>query len=179
MDKLRKEIEKLRTDLQATKEEVEKLSKLVTYKSQDGVSSCPLSPGQSKSVDFISSQYDGIMERLPAIKPKLNGLDHKCNELRLAIDEMQAYSYQYNIKIFGLPTFAERENSESTAKLCIQLFHSMGVRDVSMQDIDIAHPVPARKASSRPNLIICKFVMRQVKERVMAARKEVSKVTPS
>ena len=94
--------------------------------------------GKSKSVDFISSQYDGIMEHLPAIKPKLNGLDHKCNELRLAIDEMQAYSYQYNIKIFGLPTFAERENSESTAKLCIQLFHSMGVKDVSMQGIHIA-----------------------------------------
>ena len=55
MDKLRKENEKLRTDLQATKEEVEKLSKLVTCKSQDGVSSCPLSPGQSKSVDYISS----------------------------------------------------------------------------------------------------------------------------
>ena len=43
MDKLRKENEKLRTDLQATKEEVEKLSKLVTYKSQDGASSA-LSP---------------------------------------------------------------------------------------------------------------------------------------
>ena len=179
MDKLRKENEKLRTDLQATKEEVEKLSKLVTYKSQDGASLCRLSPGQSKSVDFISSQYDGIMEQLQSIKAKLNGLDHRCNELRLAIDEMQAYSYQYNIKIFGLPTFAERENSESTAKLCIQLFHSMGVKDVSMQDIDIAHRVPARKASSRPNPIICKFVRRQVKERVMAARKEVSKVTPS
>ena len=121
MDKLRKENEKLRTDLQATKEEVEKLSKLVTYKSQDGTPSCPLSPGKSKSVDFISSQYDGTMEKL-----QLNGLDHKCNELRLAIDEMQAYSYQYNIKIFGLPTFAERENSESTAKLCIQLFHCGG-----------------------------------------------------
>ena len=55
----------------------------------------------------------------------------------------------------------------------------MGVKDVSMQDIDIAHRVPARKASSRPNPIICKFVRRQVKERVVAARKEVSKVTPS
>ena len=98
MDKLRKENEKLRTDLQATKEEVEKLSKLVTYKLQDGASSCPLSPGQSKSVDFISSQYDGIMEQLQSIKAKLNGLDHKCNKLRLAIDEMPAYSYQYNIK---------------------------------------------------------------------------------
>ena len=105
MDKLRKENEKLRTDLQATKEEVEKLSKLVTCKSQDGTSSCSLSPGQSKSVDFISSQYDGIMEQLQSIKAKLNDLDHRCNELRLAIDEMQAYSYQYNIKIFGLPTF--------------------------------------------------------------------------
>ena len=95
MDKLRKENEKLRTDLQATKEEVEKLSKLVTCKSQDGTSSCSLSPGQSKSVDFISSQYDGIIEQLQSIKAKLNGLDHRCNELRLAVDEMQAYSYQY------------------------------------------------------------------------------------
>ena len=96
------------------------------------------------------------MEQLQSIKAKLNGLDHRCNELRLAIDEMQAYSYQYNIKIFGLPTFAERENSESTAKLCKHLFQSMGVKDVSMQDIDIPHRVPARKASSRPNPIICK-----------------------
>ena len=55
----------------------------------------------------------------------------------------------------------------------------MGVKDVSMQDIDIAHRDPARKASIRPSPIICKFVRRQVKERVMAARKEVSKVTPS
>ena len=46
MDKLRKEKEKLRTDLQATKEEVDKLSKLVTCKSQDGASSCPFSPGK-------------------------------------------------------------------------------------------------------------------------------------
>ncbi|CAH3190453.1 unnamed protein product, partial [Porites lobata] len=124
------------------------------------------------SVDFISSQYDGIMEQLQSIKAKLNGLDHRCNELRLAIDEMQAYSYQYNIKIFGLPTFAERENSESTVKLCIQLFHSMGVKDVSMQQQQ-----QQQQSTERP--IICKFVRRQVKERVMAARKEVSKVTPS
>ena len=82
-----------------------------------------------------------------------------------------AYSCHYNIKIFGLPTVMERENSESTVKLCLQLFHSIGVKDVSMQDIDIAHRVPTRKASSRPSPIICKFGRRQVKERVMAARK--------
>ena len=75
---------------------------IITGKSQDGASSCPLSPGQGKSVDFISNQYDGIMEQLQSIKAKLDGLDHRCNELRLAVDEMQAYSYQYNSKIFGL-----------------------------------------------------------------------------
>ena len=53
MDKLRRENDKLRIDSQATKEE---LSKLVAGKLQDGTSSCP--PGQRKSVDFISSQYD-------------------------------------------------------------------------------------------------------------------------
>ena len=55
----------------------------------------------------------------------------------------------------------------------------MGVKEVSTQDIDIAHRVPARKASSRPNPIICKFVARQVKERVTAARKEVSEIAPT
>ena len=65
--------------------------------SQDGATSCPLSAGQSKCVDLITSQYDGIMEQLQSIKAKLNGLDHRCNELRLAIDEMQAYSYPFNI----------------------------------------------------------------------------------
>ena len=53
--------------------------------------------------------------------------------------------------------------SESTTKLCIQLFHSMGVKDVSMQVIDIPHRVSAFKASSRPNPIIFKFFRRQVK----------------
>ena len=48
MDKLRKEKEKLITDLQATNKKLEKLSKLATGKSQDGASSCPLSPGQRK-----------------------------------------------------------------------------------------------------------------------------------
>ena len=75
---------------------------IITGKSKNGASSCPLSPGQSKSVDFISSQYDGSIEQLQSIKVTLNGLDHRFNELRLAIEEMQAYDYQYNIKIFGL-----------------------------------------------------------------------------
>ena len=74
---------------------------IITSKSKDGASSCLLSSEQSKSVDFISSQYELNHGTAKSVKAKLNGLDHRCNELRLAIDEMQAYDYQYNIKIFG------------------------------------------------------------------------------
>ena len=52
----------------------------------------------------------------------------------------------------------------------------MGFKDVSLQDIDIAHQVPTRRVSSRPNAIICKFVCRLVKNKVMEGRKEVSKL---
>ena len=73
------------------------------------------------------------------------------------LEDFEAYSYQYNIKISGMPPLPERENSESTAGLCLQLFHAIGVKDINSGH-DIAHRVPARRASNRPNAIICKFV---------------------
>lgn len=46
-----------------------------------------------------------------------------------------------------------------------------------MQDIDIAHRVPAKSAqSNRPNPIICKFVRPLAKEKVMSARRATSNV---
>jgi hypothetical protein len=57
---------------------------------------------------------------------------------------MEEYSYQFNVKIVDMPLKAEKENPETTANLCLQLFSALGVKDVSLQDIDIAHRVPAR-----------------------------------
>ena len=55
----------------------------------------------------------------------------------------------------------------------IQLFSAVGVKGVSIQDIDTAHRVPSMKPSNRPKAIICKFVRRLAKDQVMAARKKV------
>ena len=44
---------------------------------------------------------------------------------------------------------------------------------MSIQDNDTAHRVPFMKPSNRPNAIVCKFVRRLAKDRVMAARKKV------
>ena len=52
----------------------------------------------------------------------------------------------------------------------------MGIKEISINDIDIAHRVPARKPSNRPNAVICKFVRRLAKEKVMTARRAVRNI---
>ena len=52
----------------------------------------------------------------------------------------------------------------------------MGVKEISINDIDIAHCVPARKPSNRPNAVICKFVRRLAKEKAMTAKRAVRNV---
>lgn len=50
----------------------------------------------------------------------------------------------------------------------------MSVEDITVSAIDIAHQVLSRTASNRPNAVICKFVRRIAKEKVVAKRIEVS-----
>ena len=52
------------------------------------------------------------------------------------------YSYQYNMKIVGVPLISESESAQDTAELCVKLFSGLGV-DVSISEIDIAHRVPS------------------------------------
>ena len=75
-----------------------------------------------------------------------------------------------------MPLRTEKETPEMMANLFLQLFIALDVKDVSLQDIDIAHRVPARQVSSRPNAIIFKLVRRLAKNKVMEVRKEVSKL---
>ena len=72
-----------------------------------------------------------------------------------------------------MPIAAVRERSEQTANLCLQLFSALGVKGVSINDIDTAHRVPSMKPSNRPDAIICKFVRRLARDQVMANRKKV------
>ena len=68
---------------------------------------------------------------------------------------------------------AELEHPEQTAHLCLQLFSALGVKGVSIQDIDIAHQVPSMKPSNQPNAIDWNFVRRLAKDQLMGAGKKV------
>ena len=55
--------------------------------------------------------------------------------------------------------------------------------DISKTDIDIAHRIPTRNQNGRRrqrnNAIVCKFVRRMVRERVLAARANTNRLTPN
>ena len=87
-----------------------------------------------------------------------------------AIDDFQAYRYRYNIKIVGVPEKGTNESADETSGICVASFREMGT-DVSINDIDTAHRVPGRNNSSqdpRPKPIICKFVRRLARDKVIA-----------
>ena len=60
-----------------------------------------------------------------------------------AIDEIEDYSYQFNVKFNGVPETSTNESSRSTSSLCINLLNEMGA-EVTILDIDTAHRVPSR-----------------------------------
>ena len=72
-----------------------------------------------------------------------------------AIGDMLFYSYQYNLKIVGVPHVGETESSAETVELCVKLFSALGV-ETPISDIDIAHRVPQRNNTSSNDLIFAR-----------------------
>ena len=70
---------------------------------------------------------------------KLREATFKVNEIAKQIDAIEEYSYNYNIKIVGVPQITDQESAETTASLCLKLFIELGIKDITIEDIDIAH----------------------------------------
>ena len=86
---------------------------------------------------------------------RLNSVEAKVDGITDARDNLECYSYQYNLKLVGIPEL-KAESSLETSELCVQLFKELGVTSISLEDIDIAHRVPSRN-DSKYKPIICKF----------------------
>ena len=124
-------------------------------------------------MEFVSDQHDDLIafkvsasKEFEEIRARLDNdkISETCNHIQKSLDTFELYSYQFNIKIVGMPMVAEREHPEQTANLCLQLFSALGVKGVLIQDIDTAHQVPSMKPSNWPNAIVCKCVRRLAKD---------------
>ena len=68
-----------------------------------------MSPEGANSVEFMSSQYDELSlfkneakKQIQDLIMKVNKISEKCEVIAKSIEESEAYSYQFNIKIVGV-----------------------------------------------------------------------------
>ena len=185
---LRKENDDLKSQLNDLKREFQFLkSKMAEQKVHDEAAATALPSTQD--VQFLSDSYDALVKSESSLSKALDNFSRRLESLAVkvdrtdkVIDEMLYYSYQYNLKIVGVPLISERESAQDTAELCVKLFTGLGV-DISLSEIDIAHRVPQRDTSTgngnrrRPNPIICKFTRRMIRDKVLASRGNASRLT--
>ena len=189
--KLKQENLKLKDQIQALSKEVEQIKSLLRQSSFQLGSEPPtaanvaLNREGEKSLSFLSDKYDELilfknntLKELERLGKKIEAVSERLNNICEAIDSMESYSYQYNIKLVGFPEAHEHESAIETANLCLEIFKAIGVSGLTSHDIDIAHRVKSR-SDTGPKPIICKFVRRMTKENVMNRRREVGKISPS
>ena len=166
-DKLRGQVKSLSEDFQRFKD------KMAAKVSKESPS--------VQDVQFLSEGYDDLLKSKEEIareslklKSRLESIESNLNTIAKAIDDIMSYSYQYNIKIIGVPQASDQETSVETAN------RRTGIgANVSISDIDIAHRVQPRNSNrgQRQQPIIRKFVRRMAREQVMAARNNANQLT--
>ena len=120
-----------------------------------------------------------IQKELSALKADVSKMAEKIDDIADAIEELQQYSYGFNVKLLGIPELETDETALKTSLLCSKIFREMDA-EISIQDIDIAHRVnPRKQVPNRPRPIVCKFTRRLAREQIMRRRREISKVIPS
>ena len=117
-----------------------------------------MSPGRVKSVEFVANQYDQFVAFKEPPVTQIKQLIARVNEISVmrgrlvkATETFEAYSYQLNIKVVGLPLVAERETPEQTASLYFKLFYFLHqgwttYRLPTSTRFTVCHPVRLRPA---------------------------------
>ena len=179
-----KSLKKENDKLKSLSEDFQRFKDKMAAKVSKEVSPSSCESPSVQDVQFLCEDCDDLLKSKEEItgeflklKSRLGSIESNLNNIAKAIDDIMTYSYQYDIKITGVPQASDRETSVETANLCLRIFNGIGA-DVSISDIDIAHGVQPRNSNhgQRQQPIICKFVRRMDREQVMAARNNANQL---
>ena len=108
---LRKENEELQNDISKLPKKLDKITEemLKINDKTDQIEGGHVAKDQEKSIQFVSDQYDNLVSfknntntELKYIKSQVKIISTKCDKIVKVIDQLQDYSYQYNLKIVGI-----------------------------------------------------------------------------
>ena len=104
-EELRNDISELQKKLDKVTEEMSKINDKI-----DQIEGSHVAKDQEKSIQFVSDQYDNLVSfknntktELKYIKSQVEIISTKCDKIAKAVDQLEDYSYQYNLKIVGIP----------------------------------------------------------------------------
>ena len=179
-DSLKDEITALKRKLEELQQSIKRQDPQVTSNGGEQPTHLITDADSLSTLEFYGKLYDDLraesVNSLKQLWSRLNLLSSRVGKIGDWIEQLQRYSFQYNTKIIGLPERETLESASQTASLFINLFKAAGI-EISNQDIDIAHRIPTRIATSGPRPIVCKFTRIIMKEQVMNARNEACKVS--
>ena len=185
-DELKKQLQEIQKDLSTVKKRVRAPSRKQHGAERQNLQT-PLviaqpddKPNQN-DVQFLNTTQENILSKLEEMESKIAQITQNTARISKAIDDIQAYSYQYNLKIVGVPQAEINEKATDTVELCVKVFAGIGVK-VSPWDIDVAHRVPARTQDGRRRgilPIICKFTRRMVRDEVLFKRRNCNHLLPA
>lgn len=184
---LRKDNDQLKKQLQELTKDFENVKSKMAEQRRNLAS--PVAQPNEQDMQFLSDQYDDLLksgtsleDEIGKLARKLDSLAKDVDRIDKAIDDILSYSYQYNLKIVGVPQIKENESAHETTNLCLKMFSTLG-NDISALEIDIAHRVQQRNAvtdngrPARPNPIVCKFTRRLTRDTVLASRSNSGQLT--
>ena len=132
---LKKENKGLRNQIDALTKELKNRQaridgKLTKETSRPSLPSSPVDQAEvSKSIELLGLECDDlnnfsgkISEEISALKANLEVIAEKVDDLAQAIEESQAYSYGFNVKILSVP---ECVSNESACRLVICVLQSL------------------------------------------------------
>ena len=96
-----------------------------------------------RTLHFLSDEYDDLTASIYVLV-QLTQITHCLNVLSGQVEpDAEEYSYQFSVKIIGLPEINSNETAPETSSFCVKLFQEMGA-EVFIFDTDIVHRVSTR-----------------------------------
>ena len=87
-----------------------------------------------KSIQHFSDEYDDIrtfkdslVNEISKMQTQLRTIEENVVKIEEAIEDINRYSYQYNVKILGVSKTNPKETPKQTVDICVKLFNGIVV----------------------------------------------------
>ena len=118
---LRKSNEELKKLLGSVRREIKSLEErvsaqeLVVREGANGGREAQLET--EKSLEWLHDSESSVQRELRGIRKRLDDIEESLGKLEVAVNEMQDYSYAFNIKILGVPELKVNEGASDSESL--------------------------------------------------------------